>query len=121
MTIRPSTPEDFDLFAERLPYRVRAWTGEQDGKVLGIGGVYLAPDGTVGAWLQLLPGAERYPVTLHKTALRFLDDQKQRGVKTIVAMADDLIPSAERWLQRLGFEPVLVEEKKVYRWQAQNG
>lgn len=118
VTIRPSVAGDFALFDEALPFRVRAWTAERGGKVLGIGGVYLHPDGHTGAWLQLLPGSERYPVLLHKTALRFLADQRARGVKSIVAMADDFNPAAERWLLRLGFEPVTVENKRVFRWQA---
>lgn len=116
--LRPTTQADVDEFLKRpSPYRIRAFTGWVDGEIKGIGGLAYLPDGTALAFLELAEGARRYAVTLHKAALRTIEEAKARGVRKIVAQADTSYSTAERWLTRLGFEPVEIDGQKVYLWQ----
>jgi len=116
--VRPTTPQDVETFLGKSPpYTFKGETGLVDGEIVGIGGIAKLPDGTALAFLHLAPGAERYAVTLHRTAKRIIAETKARGVRKIVALADLSIEAAERWLLRLGFEPVEVEGEVVYIWQ----
>lgn len=116
--LRPTTPEDVASFIkEPLPYRIRAITGTVDGEIKGIGGLAYLPDGTAVAFLEMAEGAERYKVTLHRAALRVIEEAKARGVRKIVAQADLTRDTAERWLDRLGFAPVEVDGERVWIWQ----
>lgn len=105
------------LVGRPMPYRARALTAFEGDKILGIGGIAMLPDGTALAFLHLAEGAERKSVTLHKAALKILADAKARGIRTIVAQADPCRDTAERWLMRLGFEPVKVGTERVWKWQ----
>lgn len=88
-------------------------------KIIGIGGVTVTPDGTKAAFLQLsMEDAERFPITLHKTALQFIGELEASGVRRIVAICDEARPAAGRWLERLGFKPSgTVEGESIYLWQ----
>lgn len=113
--VRPTTQDDVErFFGKPLPYRARALTAFVGDKIIGIGGVAMLPDGSALAFLDMAEGAERYAVTLHKTALRVLSDAKQRGIRKIAACADLTKPAAVRWLIRLGFHPVEIDGETVY-------
>lgn len=112
--VRPSVASDFDAFDVKLPYRVRAWTGVLGDEVIGIGGIAFLLDGTTGAFLLAKDKAREYPVTLHKTGLLVVREAKKLGITRLVALADPGVGAAERWLQRLGFEPIMVEQEKVW-------
>lgn len=116
--LRPTEPDDIARFiGKTIPYRARALTAWRGDEILGIGGVAMLPDGTALAFLHLAEGARRYAVALHKAALRTIAEARARGVRKIVAQADMSIPAAERWLARLGFEPVMVGDERVWVWQ----
>src|SRR5437762_2925276 len=114
--ITPTTPADVtEFFPKAQLWRIRALTARLDGKIIGIGGIATLPDGTMAAFLECEEEwARKYPLTLHKTALRVLADARLRGVRKLVAMSDDRRDAARRWLQRLGFEASTVLDGKQF-------
>lgn len=117
--LRPAKPGDFEAVCGRpLPFRVKAWTGEEDGQPIGMGGIGFQPDGTHVAFLCVKPGARRYKVTLHKAALLTLSEARKLGIKRLVALADPEIEQAEPWLLRLGFKPVELAGERVFVWNS---
>lgn len=104
------------MLAEPLPYRTRGIAGEIDGKLLGVGGLALLPNQTWAAYVHLHPEARNYPVALHRAALLTLNQAKLYGISRVVAFAEDGIEAAERWLARLGFEPMQVDGRDVWIW-----
>lgn len=119
MKIRPATKADFDqVISEPLPYRVRAYAVEHDGKLLGVGGFAFQPGETIAAFVLKAEGAEKYPVTLHRAGRLAMAEAKRQGYRRVVAMAEQCNPAAERWLARLGFKPVMVDEVQAWVWEA---
>jgi hypothetical protein len=113
--VRPAVASDFIPFLDQpLPYRVRAWAGTLDNEVLAVGGIAYMPDGAHSVFLLANDRAREFPVTLHKTALMVLREARKLGIKKLATLADPGIGAAERWLKRLGFEPIMIEEKKVW-------
>lgn len=116
--IRQTTQADVEEFLGRdLPYRAQAYTGRDGEDIKGIGGIAYLPDGTALAFLHLAKGANRYAVTLHRMAKTILAEAAQRGIRKIIARADPAQPTAERWLTRLGFEPIMVDGERIWIWQ----
>jgi len=117
VTLRDATRADFDgLLDEPLPWRSRAIAGEIDGQLLGVGGIARLPNGTWAAFVHLTPDARRYPVALHKAALLVLEKARRARIPCLVAIAEDGIEPAKRWLHRLGFRPEIVDGKEVWTW-----
>lgn len=120
VVIRPATLKDFqDMIGEPLPYRVRAFAVELDGKVLGVGGLAYLPNGTIGAFVHMAEGARRYRLALHRAGLRTMDEARRLGIRRVVAMAEPGVEPAARWLERLGFRPMSVDGETVYAWQGE--
>lgn len=117
ITLRPATRADFDaMLAEPLPFRVRAFAAERDNELLGIGGIAFAPNGTVAAFVQMKPGANRYKIALHKAGLRTIAEIKRLGIRRVVATAEKGNAAAEPWLARLGFQPIETSGEIVWIW-----
>lgn len=117
--IRPATRADIDqLISEPLPYRIRAFAVEADGKLLGVGGFAYQPNDTIAAFVLKAPGAERYKLSLHRAGLMAMAEAKAAGFRRIVALAEKTNPAAERWLTRLGFKQVTVDGDKAWVWEA---
>jgi RimJ/RimL family protein N-acetyltransferase len=117
--VRRAKPSDFDKFLTTpLPYRVRAWTGVVEGEVIAVGGIAYMRDGTHGAFMLAGDDARQFPVTMHKTALTVLREARELGIRRLVTKAEPGVEAAERWLERLGFEPIIIDEDKVWvRWE----
>lgn len=119
--IRPATRADIDaMINEPLPWRVRAWAVEDDGKLLGIGGFAYQPNDTIAAFVLKKPGAEKYAVSLHRAGLMAMREAKRLGYRRIVALAEQTNEAAERWLERLGFKQVMVDKETAWVWEASN-
>lgn len=118
-TIRPATRADIDqLISEPLPYRVRAFAVEDNGKLLGVGGFAYQPNDTIAAFVLKAPGAGRYKVALHRAGLMAMAEARASGFRRVVALAEKTNPAAERWLARLGFKQVMVEGEQAWVWEA---
>lgn len=100
-----------------MPFRARAITAEADGQPIGIGGLAFLEDGTVAAFLEMPEASRKYAVTLHKAGLGVMQIARDMGIGTVVTLADPKVEQAKRWLLRLGFEPVVIDEQEVWRWQ----
>lgn len=117
LRLRAAGPPDFDsLLAEPLPCRVRAIAGEIGGEVVAVGGLAYQPDGAVVAFLQAGECARRYPVSLHRAALMILAEAKRLRIPRIIAIADEDVEPARRWLARLGFAPDNIDGQEVWTW-----
>ena len=104
VTFRPATREDVeDYWLRKVPGNLRAVVAEQDGKVVGMGGVYY-------------DGAMRIAFSEYKPELRDNRRAKVRGVRMIMEILNSIKgpvyavacpdePTAESLLQRLGFRP----------------
>lgn len=120
-TIEWTKQQDFVEFGKPNPSdRVIALTArDEDGRIIGIGGVAFLKDGQRLAFTELTDEARKYPVALHKTALKLLDVARQRGIRRIVATADMAAsPAAKRWLERLGFIEHHYNGIAVYIWRS---
>lgn len=113
IVVRPAVKDDLIAFNfDKLPWRTRSIAGEKDGRLIGIGGLAYFADGLVLAWAELTDEARKAKVSLHKAALKLLSEA--RGARRIVAIADNNIEAADRWLQRLGFRPEQVKDTTVW-------
>lgn len=90
-----------------------------DGTIIGIGGVAYHSDGSTVAFIEASEAdCKRYPVTLHKAALRTLADLKSKGVRRVIAKVDPSREAAGRWLLRLGFKRFThIDGQDGYLWQ----
>lgn len=134
--LRPATSADVEaMLAEPLPFRVRAFAAvlvdpsrtalddgsQAEGELLGIGGLAFLPDGTVGAFVHAREGAHRFKVAFHRAGLMAMAEARRLGIQRVVALAEDGVAPAERWLKRLGFEEHWFEGKQVFVWQVESG
>jgi hypothetical protein len=119
VALRPAVAADLQyIIGEPLPFRIKALTAHIDERVLGVGGLGYLPNGIVGAFVGMTEEGRRYPVAIHRAGLAAMKMIRESGEPRVVALADHLIPSAERWLERLGFEAVTVDGITAYVWQA---
>lgn len=104
--VRPSTVRDIIEYSGDLPpFRVRAFTGLLNGKIIAIGGIAYLPNGAALAFLDANDEARvKAKLSLYKTAKRLVDECKARGITTINARASIDIEAAQRFLLRLGFK-----------------
>ncbi len=118
MIVTPTTAEDVrDFIKDPLPYRIKAFTGRVEGKIVAIGGLTFMPDGTAVAFLEADDEARKNPVALHKAGLRVMREAHAAGYRIVTALVDSGIEAAPRWLKRLGFEPQNIEGETVFTWR----
>jgi hypothetical protein len=119
VAFRPTVPADLPhVISEPLPFRIRAITAHIGDRVLGIGGLGYFPNGIVGAFVAMNDEGRKYPVAIHRAGLAAMDMIRASGERRVVALADQFVPAAARWLERLGFEAVTVDGVTAYVWQA---
>lgn len=97
-----------------IPMRVAAIAGRMDGKLLGVGGILFRPDGFRVAFLDVGDEGRRYPVALHKAALKVIEMAKQAKVRRLVATSFGMHPKSPRWLIRLGFRAQALDGGTAY-------
>jgi hypothetical protein len=150
VTLRPTILADLaHAIGEPLPYRIRAITALVDGRVIGMGGIALPPEGPVIAFVQLVPSpppptsgpssqgavgrdddatgsipeAKRYPVAFHRAGLMAMVLIRASKAKQVVATADADSDTAVRWLKRLGFKPAddqRIQGKLLFVWNRES-
>lgn len=93
---------------------VKAWIGEVDGRIIGMGGLAFV-DGRWIAFCDLTDEARPYKVSIVKAGRAVMEEARRAGHKFIYAETDDKEPMAKRWLESLGYQPQ--QEKGIYRCQ----
>ena len=115
--LRPTIPSDLAAVThEPLPIRIRAITAVVGGRVLGLGGIGYRPDGVVIGFAVISDEFRRYPTALHRAGLTMMRVIREAGVDQVIALADENIPAADRWLERLGFAAFVEHGRRVYVW-----
>lgn len=92
--------------------RLWGYAAEIDGEVVAFGGLAFMPEYAV-AFVQGHEHIPKFPLAFHKAVKRGLQEAKDRGITRIIATADENVPAAERWLERLGF----VRRDEVWAWE----
>ena len=119
-TITPTTLSDIkEFFPSLTPFRVKAVTVKVQGKIYGIGGYLLAPDGTKIMFMEADEANCKYmPSIVYRATLQVMDDLKKSGAKKVVAKLDKSRDKAERFLIHLGFKRLCEKDGEViYQWQ----
>ena len=115
--VRPATRADIEAFSDlRGKPTLKAWVGELDGEILGIGGLAYAK-GRWFAFCDLKPEAREYKMTLARTAKMVLREARQQGIRFVYAEADLNERASVRWLTSLGFR-LDPRTAYLYRWSA---
>ena len=98
MIVRPCTRADFEAFYGRTPpMTVRALAAERDGKVVGIGGYYIA-EGVAHAFSDQKGMTKREIVKAARALVAFLGTVKAQ-------MVAQCGPDGDTVLKHYGFEP----------------
>ncbi len=118
VALRPTVASDLPhVIGEPLPFRIRAITAHIGDQVLGVGGLGYLPNGVVGAFVAMNAEGRRYPAAIHRAGLAAMRMIRQSGERRVVAIADEFVPGAARWLERLGFEAVTIDGLTAYVWE----
>jgi len=114
--IRPATKEDIARFSED-PNKptIRAWCGELDGKIIGLGGFAFSHKRWY-AFCDLTEEARPYKMHIMRGAIRAFQAARDTSIKFIYAQADPDERGAVTWMKRLGFE-VDPRNPNLYRWR----
>ncbi|MGY4295370.1 hypothetical protein ACVWXN_003465 [Bradyrhizobium sp. i1.4.4] len=119
VALRPTVASDLPhVIGEPLPFRIKAITAHVGDQVLGVGGLGYLPNGVVGAFVAMNAEGRKYPAAIHRAGLAAMRMIRDSGEPRVVAIADELVPGAQRWLARLGFRPVVVGGVTAYVWEA---
>jgi hypothetical protein len=114
--IRPATAEDLERYFPGVAKpTVKAWVGELDGELLGIGGIAFC-NGRWFGFCDLREKSRRYKLTIGKTAKMIMGEVQKQGIKFIYADVSKTEPGAMRWLQSLGFS-LDPRSMYFYRWE----
>jgi RimJ/RimL family protein N-acetyltransferase len=117
VALRPTVEADFVALQGKPPlFRCRCLTAVVDGRVIGIGGIVHAPDGTVWASVLMAAEAQRYPVAIHRAGRAAIAMFRQLGLRRVLAAAERNNLKAERWLRRLGFRETALGGQRVFVW-----
>src|SRR3990167_9902397 len=101
--VRLATKADIDAFSDMAGKpTVKAWAGEVDGKIIGIGGLAFAK-GRWFAFCDLTEEARPHKMTIMRTAKRLFAEARRDGIKFIYAEASPDEPRSIEWLSSLGF------------------
>lgn len=106
--LRPATRQDIEEFWGQSTPTLRAWIGEVDGKVIGIGGY--AWEGRWVAFLDLKSEGRKYKKLIVRAGREMVRAADIQGIPYLYAQADGEEELADKWLKRLGF----VKRGKIY-------
>ena len=116
--IRPATREDIDAYSSSTNKpTTKAWVGEVDGRIIGLGGLALSSLGRWCAFLDIDPEARAYKMTLMRMAKATMAEASRMGIRYVYTEMSAVEPRAEAWLLSLGFE-VFDPTRRIYRWSA---
>lgn len=113
--IRYATAADVERYYQGpVAQTIKAVVMTVDDEVLAIGGVAYINKMAL-AFMEMLPGAEKYKLSLIK-ASRHGMREFFTGIRPLLALCDDRLPTADNYLKHLGFVPLTDE---YYIWQGE--
>lgn len=119
MQLRPTIPSDLaHVTAETLPIRIRAITAAAGEQILGICGIGYREDGVAIAFAAINDELRKYPTALYRAGLELMRIIRESEVPRVIALADETLPGAGRFLERLDFAPELERGLTIYVWNA---
>jgi hypothetical protein len=111
--IRYATAMDVaEYYKGPVAHTIKAVVMTVDDEVLAIGGIAYINQMAL-AFMEMLPGAERYKLSLIKASKRAMKEFFS-SVRPLLALCDDRLPTAENYLKRMGFVPL---SDDYYIWQ----
>ena len=117
IVIRPSTKDDIETFSDMADKpTIRAWVGELDGRIIGIGG-FAFSHGRWIAFCDLTDEAKKHKMAIMRAGKMALNEARKQGIKFIYAEADLKQTGSIRWLKSLGFE-LDPRTAYLYRWRS---
>jgi RimJ/RimL family protein N-acetyltransferase len=119
-SVTPTTADDIAAFFPRAaPWRVRALTAKVDGKIVGIGGYAILPNGERIGFMEVPEeNCKAYPVVLYRATRKFFGELREAGVSKVTVYPDKTREAAVRWLEYLGFRHVgEAKGESFYVWQ----
>lgn len=111
------------FFGERNPEHLammptmKAWLGEKDGEILGIGGLALKGWRWI-AFCDLTDEARRYKVSIVKLGKRIMQWADERNIVFVYLTVDPEEPGAQAWATSLGFAP---DPRSTTLWRRMKG
>ncbi len=118
ITISKATKADIRRFyGIDMPTAWEGIVGKRGKLIVGVGGVFVTPDGEVQGFMDLSPYA-RKPLVF-RYVIMYLRELKARGIDCIKVMCDTRFNRAEEFLLRLGFEKTDEETNgmRCWKWQ----
>ena len=101
VTVRPATRADIAAFSDLADKpTLRAWVGELDGRLIGMGG-FAFVQGRWVAFSDLTEEARAHKMTLMRAAIRAFAAARDSRIRFIYAAPDPAEPGAVKWLRRL--------------------
>jgi hypothetical protein len=100
--LRRAGDSDFRIFYSREP--PEGWAGfcaECESELVAFGWVWIDQVGR--AWAGVDRAAAVPPIMMHRAIARFFAAMQGEGIPALHALCDERIPTATRWLTRLGF------------------
>lgn len=112
--IRPIRGQDLiDLLGRRYPYSIRGYAAEQDGVVVGVGGImYSQPLQCFSLITDEMKKDKRAVVK----AVRFMRELLNSYSAPVYAIASEDEPTAPGFLKHIGFEQI---DEEFYEWPIQ--
>lgn len=112
--IAPATAEDVvAIYGHPPPYSMQAYVIRQDGRAVGIGGLYYAGQRHVAFCRSVAPISRKVIVRLVRKVAEII---RGRGAR-VFALRDASIPTSETLLKHMGFQLVAATaEGEVYAW-----
>jgi hypothetical protein len=109
--IRRATQKDAERWYGKPPvFSMKGYVAEKDGELLGIGGVFRA-GARQYVFAEMLPSAHCYAKSILTLAKKVMQDVEG---SVVYAIRQDDEPTAQRFLEHLGFKPV-DEGEALYR------
>jgi hypothetical protein len=109
LVVRSAGADDFTAYAGPPPPaewcsgEVQGCVAERDGRMVAIAVATEDREGRFWLWVNV---RETVPaIVLHRHGLRLLRSLRDSGHTMIHAFCDPRLPTAERWLRRVGFRP----------------
>jgi hypothetical protein len=100
--LRRASADDYRAFyGKEPPEGLVGFCAERDGAMVAYGYVWIDDCGR--AWTGVDKACEVPPLMLHRAIADFLAALQQEGIPALYALCDERIPTATRWLTRLGF------------------